>query len=104
MLTIGAPTVNSSKIPKIKHLDYRLESDISAPTIKVAKSQKALEMVFDCDLKFNSHIVEVKKVIPPFPSFSYLVRPHLQYASSVWNLQLVKLSTTIQTQRVCWKT
>ena len=63
MLTIGAPTVNSAKIPKIKHLDYRLESDISAPTIKVAKSQKALEMVFDCDLKFNSHIVEVKKVI-----------------------------------------
>ena len=49
---------------KIKLAEYRLGSDISSPIIKVANSENDLGVIFDIDLKFDSHIAEVCDIRP----------------------------------------
>ena len=93
---------------------YSLGNELIEATLtNIVTEEKCLGVTFDSTLKFDVHIAgKIMKAnrIPGFimRTFSFLddetlkllfcplVRPHLEYASSVWSPHLVKLTTIVE--------
>ncbi|XP_075253300.1 uncharacterized protein LOC142345099 [Convolutriloba macropyga] len=92
---------------------YSLGNEPEAPLTKIATEEKDLGVTFDSTLKFEVHIEgKVKKakriLVIIRRTFRFLddgtlkllfcpfVRPHLEYASTVWIPHLVKITTMLE--------
>ena len=92
---------------------YSLGNEPEAPLTNIVTEEKDLGMKFDSSLKFEVHIAgKVKKanrtlgIIRKTLRFlndetlklllCSMMRPHLEYASSLWSPRLVKLTTMVE--------
>ena len=92
---------------------YSLGNEPEAPLTNIVTEKKDLGMTFDSSLKFEVHIaVKIKKANRTLGIirrtfrflndetlkllFCSLVRPHLEYGSSLWSPRLVKLATMVE--------
>ena len=109
-------------LKKCKHLhignhdinyDYRMEADQVHQTVDKVTSEKDLGVIMDTSLKFTEHMnSKVNKanrnVGLIFQTFTYMdtgmflnlyksiVRPHLEYATTVWSLNYKKDKITVE--------
>ena len=84
---------------------YSLGNGTEAPL--TVTEEKDLGMAFDSSLKFEVHIAGkvkkanrtlgiIRRTFRFLDDFCSLVRPHLEYASSLWSPRLVKLTTMVE--------